>query len=331
MRWVNVTASGEFLQSVAYSVPSGSSGSRANGGLLGLTYGASCNSVFPVGNVYNRIGRSQASLKYDICFVWPFTSGTSTVAMAVGSSSVGLKAAMPRRAWVRARKSRIDDWRSCGTAVSREPSSSAAAPVGLLSKVIADVARKETGKEWQAAHKGEMLSAGDRVRTGERSVAVIKFIDNSLIRVREHTEVLIHGSMSGSTFSKSVEVQMGVIGFTVQKQRPGEEFRFSSPTSVASIRGTGGALAASPAGDTLTVLDGVVNFANVKSSRSLDVPAGSTGISLPGGDLVTRASTPEERRRAEEALLGEDRKTLELELRDSQGRSRRLKIEYRNQ
>jgi hypothetical protein len=203
------------------------------------------------------------------------------------------------------------------------------ATVGLLSKVIAVVSHKVVDKEWQAAKRGETLGAGDMVRTGEKSIAIIKFLDNSLVRVRELTEVTVKGVMNGSNFSKSVDVRMGVIGFTVQKQRVGEEFRFTSPTSVASIRGTGGSLRITGAGDTLIVLEGSVNLQNLHSGQTTAVGAGFTGISSPDGSVVVRQSTPAERLRAEEALLGEAQKMLEFELRDNQGRSKRLHLEYR--
>ena len=175
-----------------------------------------------------------------------------------------------------------------------------------------------------------VMGAGDMVRTGEKSIAIIKFLDNSLVRVRELTEVTVRGTMSGSNFSKSVEVHMGVIGFTVQKQRVGEEFKFSSPTSVASIRGTGGSFRSTGVGDTLIVLEGTVELSNVSSGRLLTVAAGFTGLSFPDGTILTRPSTSDERLRAEDALRGEAQKTLEFELRDNQGRTKHLHIEYRD-
>jgi hypothetical protein len=136
--------------------------------------------------------------------------------------------------------------------------------------------------------------------------------------------------MNGSNFSKSLDVRMGVIGFTVQKQRVGEEFRFTSPTSVASIRGTGGSLRITGTGDTLIVLEGSVDLQNLLSRQSVAVASGFTGISSPDGSLFFRRSTDAERRRAEDALRSETQKTLEFELRDNQGRTKRLHIEYRD-
>ncbi len=210
-------------------------------------------------------------------------------------------------------------------------SGTAASSVALISKVVSDVSRKETGKDWQGAKKGETLSSGDRVKTGAKSVAIVKFKDNSLVRVRELTELTINGTMNGSAFSKSVEMKSGVVGFNIKKQRTGEEFRFNSPTSVASIRGTGGLFNTTTLADTLIVTEGVIEFKNNVSSNIVSVQAGFTGISMPDGTITTRLSTPEEAAAAEQAArVSEQDNKLEFDLRDGRGNSKRLKIEYKD-
>ncbi|MEK9137447.1 MAG: FecR domain-containing protein [Bacteroidota bacterium] len=206
-----------------------------------------------------------------------------------------------------------------------------ASSIALISKVVLDVFRKETGKEWLAAKKGETLASGDKVKTGAKSIAIIKFKDNSLVRVRELTELTVTGSMDGSAFSKSVDVKSGVVGFNIKKQQTGEEFRFSSPTSVASIRGTGGSFNASSLADTLIVTDGAIQFTNNVSSTVVEVKDGFTGISKPDGTITTRPSTAEERAAAEQAARVSDQDNrLEFELRDGKGNSKRLKIDFRD-
>jgi hypothetical protein len=206
----------------------------------------------------------------------------------------------------------------------------AGTPIGLLSKVILEVLRKENGKTWENAVRGQTLGSGDMVRTGPKSLAIIKFKDNSLVRLRERSELTITGTVTGGTFFKAVEVQTGVVGFNVQKQRPGEEFRFTSPTSVASIRGTAGVFAAMAMSDTLAVTEGSVFFTNRVSSKSVDVLSGFTGISNPDGTIQTRRSTERERRAALDAQQDDQHKLLEIELRTPKGKTNRLKIEYRD-
>jgi hypothetical protein len=210
--------------------------------------------------------------------------------------------------------------------------SSGGTAIGLVSKVIPEVSRKESGKEWAAAKRGDPLLSGDKVRTGEKALAVIKFNDNSMIRVRERSEVAITATLSGQTLSKAVDVDNGVIGFNVKKQQAGEEFRFSSPTSVASIRGTGGIFMTGENADTLTLLDGVVLFTNRVSNRSLNVNAGFTGISTRSGNLETHPSTRAEQQAASDALKGENEqppKQLKLQLKGPNGETRELNIQYK--
>jgi hypothetical protein len=127
-----------------------------------------------------------------------------------------------------------------------------------------------------------------------------------------------------------VNLDKGGLGFNIAKQRPEEEFRFTSPTSVASIRGTSGQYLVSRDGDTLVVLNGNVLLSNNSSSKSVDVSSGFTGISGPDGSLYARQSTNDEKKNAEDALRsGDQPMRLEFDLRDSQGKSKNLRIDYK--
>ena len=206
----------------------------------------------------------------------------------------------------------------------------AESPVALVSKVVLDVTRKEVFKDWQIARRGETLSSGDRVKTGENSVAVIKFKDNSLVRVREQSELTITGTTTGSSFSKSVNMENGVVGFNIKKQKVDEEFRFTSPTSVASIRGTGGKFSSLGQSDTLTVIEGAVLLTNSISSEFVEVRAGYTGISNSDGTISVRPATTDELTTAGNAARVSDQENrLELELRDNEGNRKELKIEIK--
>ena len=202
-------------------------------------------------------------------------------------------------------------------------------PIGLFSKVILDVTHKVSDSDWQRATRGQTLGSGDMVRTGPRSFAVIKFKDNSLVRIREQSEVTVTGTLQEKKFSKSVDVRTGGVGFNVTKQRTEEEFRFSSPTSVASIRGTGGVFIRGEF-DTLTVIDGAVLIHNTVSSDTAVVQAGYTAISGPDGSLRVRASTREEQRSAEDATrTGDQPRQLKLQLRNPKGEEKELILDYK--
>ncbi|HEX9655839.1 MAG TPA: FecR family protein [Bacteroidota bacterium] len=202
--------------------------------------------------------------------------------------------------------------------------------LALVSKIIQRVLRQQDGKDWVDAKRGETLGAGDKIRTGQSSLAVIKFKDNSMLRVRELSELTIEGVNNNGVFFKSVEIEKGAVGFNIRKQGEGEEFRFSSPTSVASIRGTGGQFLLADSADLLVVIEGVVLYTNQISRESVEVRAGFTGVSRKDGTIVTRPSTDEEQREAIESSRQTDRENeFEFDLRDNQGNRRKLRIEFK--
>ena len=167
----------------------------------------------------------------------------------------------------------------------------AASPVAMVCKVVLDVARKEASRDWQIARRGEILSSGDRVKTGDKSVAVIRFKDHSLVRVRERSELTVKATTRGSFVSRSVNLETGGVGFKMEKQGSDEEFRFTSPISVASIRGTEGQFISGHGSDTLTVIEGVVLLTNARSFETVEVQAGNTGIAHPDGTMFVRMAT----------------------------------------
>ena len=209
---------------------------------------------------------------------------------------------------------------------------SAMATIATVSKVVQDVSKKVAAADWSKAQKGDLLSSGDELKTGEKSIAVVKFKDNSIIRVREKAELKLQGETTRGSLSKTVLVNKGTVGFEVQKQE-NEKFTFTSPTSVASIRGTKGMLETAGTGDELIVTEGLVNLLNLISNKSVNVGAGQTGVSRQDGTVSSRQSTPQERDRALNALaVGDDSRQNELriELRDPQGNTKELKIRYRD-
>src|ERR1041385_8704072 len=60
-------------------------------------------------------------------------------------------------------------------------------PVAQIVKVIQIVDKKTEPAEWEKASPGDGLGSGDGVRTGKKSFAIVKFLDNSILRVRENS------------------------------------------------------------------------------------------------------------------------------------------------
>ena len=95
------------------------------------------------------------------------------------------------------------------------------------------------GEEEFFADFGELLEAGDRVSTGESSVAVIWLNARSQIKLREQTEVWID---SAAEIAASVKLDSGGVFARVARAtglRSGstEPFRLTTPSVVAGVRG----------------------------------------------------------------------------------------------
>ena len=114
-------------------------------------------------------------------------------------------------------------------------------PVALVKKIVLDVTYKKAGQsDWEDAKTGLPLQDGEEVKTGPKSLALILFSDGSgLLRVRENSVLHIYGKRENNKLNKNTLIDKGVVGFEVNKQGD-DEFKFTTPTAVASIRGTKG-------------------------------------------------------------------------------------------
>ncbi len=169
-------------------------------------------------------------------------------------------------------------------------------PVATIFKPVGTVDYRTGDGEFVKAKPATPLLAGDVVRTQENSFAIVKFLENSIIRIQEKSEVTVSGEIAKGEFSKNVHLQRGEVGFEVKK-RPNEKFEFSTPTSVASIRGTGGLLIAGlDSNDVLILGTGSIDFKNIVSNTVYKVKAGQTAYSMANGSVKVQESTPEDRR-----------------------------------
>lgn len=183
----------------------------------------------------------------------------------------------------------------CGAVVSMAPAQKKK-PVATIFKPVGTVDYKSGDGEFVKAKPATPLAAGDIVRTQENSFAIVKFLENSIIRIQEKSEVTVSGEIAKGEFSKNVHLQRGEVGFEVKK-RPNEKFEFSTPTSVASIRGTGGLLiAGNDSNDVLILGSGSIDFKNIISNTVYKVKAGQTAYSMANGSVKVQESTPEDQR-----------------------------------
>ncbi len=214
-------------------------------------------------------------------------------------------------------------------ALTMTASALTAGNVALITKTIQDVSRQSgENTPWLKAAKGASLLSGDRVQTGRRSLAVVKFLDNSIVRVRELSQLTLVTEKAGTGILRTVSIKQGGYGFEVTKQQ-NDQFRLTSPTSVASIRGTRGTFAGGNGNDTLIVTEGLVNLRNSASGKEVDVAAGEIGFSNDDGTVTSRKATAQELADANRTANGGTDNELKLELRDGQGNKKDLKLRFK--
>ncbi|MCI0706435.1 MAG: FecR family protein [Ignavibacteriae bacterium] len=191
-----------------------------------------------------------------------------------------------------------------------------------LIKVKKDVTKKTPSSGWTEALAPDKLASGHLVRTEESSFALIRFADQTKLVVRENTEVEIKGQVQGrQILDRNVHTTRGKITFDVKKQEK-EAFRFSSPISVASIRGTTGSYRRDDENnvDNLGIGTGLATFTNLLSNLSLDVSNNQTGTADGDGGLTVRESTPEE------LLLNTEDDNMFDETNETGGKTRELRL-----
>ena len=187
-------------------------------------------------------------------------------------------------------------------------------------------------KGWSDAITSDRLKAGYEVRTEGGSLAIIKFQDDSKLIVRQKSIVSIKGQVQGKQIlDRTVHMTSGNMAFNVKKSEK-EQFRFSSPVSVASIRGTEGAYIVGQTGggmlidqDLLIILQGLADFLNLRSDKSVQVGTGQTGLADGDGNISSRQSTPDEKGRGSSDSSNPNNQTDE----DQQGGSQKAKHQLR--
>lgn len=204
----------------------------------------------------------------------------------------------------------------------------------VVVKVVRDVSKKAATTGWQKAVPADRLRSGYQLRTDDKSLAMVMFPDQSKLIIRAKSIVEIKGQKQDKQIvDRNVHVERGRLAFQVKKQER-EQFRFSSPISVASIRGTSGGVDHTP-------IDTTSTFVCSEGSFDVDgytVNAGQTYEKRGSGQGNVRNSTGSDNNISDQSedvtgdegegnqgQSGKDR--LELIGRDASGKEVKIRIE----
>ncbi|MEX1275826.1 MAG: FecR family protein [Bacteroidota bacterium] len=156
-------------------------------------------------------------------------------------------------------------------------------------KVVSNVEKRTPTTGWAKAVTLSELKSGHEVRTGEKSFAMIKFSDESKVAVRPKSVLTIQGEVEGrQILNRNVIIERGRAVFNIRKQES-EQFRFTSPISVASIRGTEGGTGFEPGNNEadITIITGVADFQSTVTNCQTTVGAGQKGTIDSTGQCQT--------------------------------------------
>jgi len=114
----------------------------------------------------------------------------------------------------------------------------AADPVAVVIKAKGDISIKNaTSGKSITATRGTRLANGDKITTGKQGNLAVKFLDdNSLLRIRPNSTCIINAQKENNSVAKNIFVEVGSIFSRITKQQ--SSFQVSTPTSVASVKGT---------------------------------------------------------------------------------------------
>jgi len=190
------------------------------------------------------------------------------------------------------------------TAFHPFPNNPAGYNAAIVLKVIQDVKHKKPTTEWLQTKPATQLETADQLKTGDKSIAVIRFVDGSSLRVRENTTITIFADKKDRGLIKNTKIDVGKMRFDVEKQQDEDEFIITTPTAVATIRGTSGFVNVDENGQTLLVVEtGVVDVRSLVGAQQVGtVEAGNSSFISKDGTVQIKPSTEQEKNETRNTL-----------------------------
>ncbi|MEW6652220.1 MAG: FecR family protein [Bacteroidota bacterium] len=183
--------------------------------------------------------------------------------------------------------------------------------VAYVQKIVKIVEQRNSDKEvWAGAKIATPLPDGGQVKTGDKSLAIVKFLEGSLLRVRENSILNIYGMREGRKVIRNTYIDKGSVQFEVQKQGE-DEFRFTTPTAVAAIRGTDGLIFCDTTVTRVYLENGELYIESTTDPTKNGKIIGGEKISVDqDGNIVVAALTDEDKSIIDKAKLQTTKKVI---------------------
>ena len=206
--------------------------------------------------------------------------------------------------------------------------SSSKVAIAIKTKGDVSVIYKGLNSE-QVLKPGSPLSNQDKIKTGKNGYIALMYLDDkTVVKMLDNSDLTIMGDRSGNKINKSLDIKYGRVAANVKPQK-GKEFRISTPTSVASVKGTEFAIQSDPSsGDSFTLIEGLIEVTNSVTGESTQVQEGETAISTPDGSLDVAETTSDDLEGFEEASLEPPTQELRFEVEDENGNIKEILIKF---
>ena len=182
----------------------------------------------------------------------------------------------------------------------------------------------------QVLKPGSPLSDQDRIKTGKNGFIALMYLDDkTVVKMLDNSDLTVMGDRSGKKINKSLDIKYGRVAANVKPQK-GKEFRVSTPTSVASVKGTELAIESDPStGDSFTLIEGLIEVTNSITGESTEVQEGETAMSTPDGSLDVAMTTSDDLEGFEEASVEPQTQELRFEVEDENGAIKQILIKFK--
>jgi hypothetical protein len=109
--------------------------------------------------------------------------------------------------------------------------------LAVVIKAKGKVLIERPGGKKEKVKRGSRIYHNDMLKTMKKARVAFRFLDDrSLVRMRENSLFKIQGKNENGSVSKNIQMEVGSAFFSIAKQKG--RFRVSTPTSVASVKGT---------------------------------------------------------------------------------------------
>ncbi|RKY51019.1 MAG: hypothetical protein DRP86_02670 [Candidatus Neomarinimicrobiota bacterium] len=179
------------------------------------------------------------------------------------------------------------------------------------------------------AKAGTILENGDVIKTGKESFVALIFLDDkSQVKLLANCDLEIRGEKVRNQLNKDLSMNFGELKAEISDQRGGE-FKISTPTSVASVKGTDFWILSDPRlGDKVIGLSGLVELMNQITGYTVSVGPNQTGLSLLNGSVNVQVTNPNDIPR--DIVVNEkELQQLKIQFQTPRGDMKNIIIEYR--